>query len=218
MSATYTANETTPSAARRCRFRKVALAGMVCVAAGAWLCLVRPGRSTPPEVARSFLVLVDGRLRLKGQTNAFTGVMVERFGNGSCKSRSSVSNGLVHGLSEGWHPNGQRQVAEHFTNGVAHGLRTKWYEDGQLLSQTTIAGGKLNGVYRRWWPEGRLAEVLEMKDGEPDGLSRAFYPSGFLKAEARLRQGEIIESKFWPDGRQESGIQTARNSGRHAPQ
>lgn len=176
--------------------------GIVFLSVAVCFYLVRPPKSLPPELSRSSLVLVDGRLCLRGQTNTFSGVMVERFPNGSYRSRSTIHNGLLHGLSEGWHTNGHKQVAEHFTNGVAHGPRTKWDENGKLLSQTMIVAGNLDGVFRRWFPDGTLSEQIEMKNGQPHGLSQALYPSGFLKAEVRLRDGNVTESRFWEDGQQ----------------
>ena len=43
-----------------------------------------------------------------------------------------------------------------------------------------------------------------MNRGNPDGLSRAYYPSGFVKAEARLREGRVVERKYWNDGEQKA--------------
>src|SRR6266511_3157124 len=74
---------------------------------------------TPAAVARTNLALVAGRLCLSGQTNAFTGLMVEHGADGSLRSRSSVVNGLLHGLSQGWYTNGQLQVTEQFKEGVS---------------------------------------------------------------------------------------------------
>jgi antitoxin component YwqK of YwqJK toxin-antitoxin module len=154
----------------------------------------------PAEVLRSSLVLLDGRLCLRGQTNPFTGIMVEAGESGVLLSRSAVSNGLLEGLCEGFHTNGQRQVAEYFRAGVSDGLRTKWHPNGRKLSQATIVGGKLHGTFRRWFEDGALAEEIEMNQGNPHGLSRSFYPSGFLKAEARMQAGKMLDQKFWKDG------------------
>jgi antitoxin component YwqK of YwqJK toxin-antitoxin module len=188
--------------------RPLSWAGLVFLSVALCFYLVRPTKPVAPECSRSSMVLVDGRLRLGGQTNTFSGIMVERFPDGSYKSRSSIAVGLLHGLSEGWHTNGHKQVAEHFTNGIAHGLRTKWDENGKLLSQTMIVAGNLDGVFRRWFPNGTLSEQIEMKNGQPHGLSQAFYPSGFLKAEVRLRHGHVTESRFWDDGQQMPALQS----------
>lgn len=167
---------------------------------GAILLALRPGgRPAPAEVDRAELTLIDGRLHGKGESVPFTGFMIERYPDGLLQSRTSVSNGLLEGLSEGWYTNGQRQVLEHFQAGVSHGQRVKWYANGVKLSEANIVQGKIEGVFRRWHDNGVLAEEIPMKAGQPDGLSRAYYSNGRLKAEARLRAGQVLEQKFWED-------------------
>lgn len=160
----------------------------------------RPEPPAPPEVPRSSLLLKDGRLHRPAQSAPFTGTVVEYYSPGRLQSRSVVSNGLLHGLSEGWHTNGVRQVAEHFVNGVSEGLRVKWYPGGAKLSEAAIAGGKLNGTFRRWHENGRLAEQIELRDDQPHGESVAYYPSGCVKARVRLERGQPVATETFKDG------------------
>src|SRR4051794_27694543 len=60
-----------------------------------------PRHVKPIELARSDLVLRNGRLYPANGSNAFTGVMIEQFPGGLAKSRSAVHEGRMHGLSEG---------------------------------------------------------------------------------------------------------------------
>jgi antitoxin component YwqK of YwqJK toxin-antitoxin module len=154
------------------------------------------------EVLRKSLHLQDGRLYLEGVAAPFTGIMIERRENGSLQSRSQVLDGLLDGLSEGWHPNGQLQVQEHFRAGVSHGLRTKYYENGGKMSEANVAAGIIEGTFRRWHENGILAEEIQMKDGQADGLALSFYPSGFMKARVQLRNGTPFDQVFWSDGEQ----------------
>ncbi|MCI0535297.1 MAG: toxin-antitoxin system YwqK family antitoxin [Verrucomicrobiales bacterium] len=177
----------------------------------------RPVR--PVEVPRSDLALRDGRLYRTGGSNAFTGLMIEHAADGSLRSRSSVSNGLLHGISEGWHTNGQLQVTEHFKAGVSHGLRTKWHPNGVKLSEGTIVDGKFHGTFRRWYDTGSFAEQLEFPNGKPEGISFAYFATGFLKAKATLRNGVILEHQTWKDGevwgasvRRSAGLRPAAGS------
>lgn len=155
-----------------------------------------------PEVLRSELRLQEGKLVRLGASNAFSGFVIERYPAGLMMSRSSVSNGLLNGISQGWHTNGQTQVIEHFQNGVSHGIRTKWYEGGQKLSEVQVVQGKLSGTFRRWHETGALAEEVELQAGQPEGVSSSYFVSGFLKARAVLRNGKVVEQKFWNDGEQ----------------
>jgi antitoxin component YwqK of YwqJK toxin-antitoxin module len=154
----------------------------------------------PVAVSRTNLVLVAGRLCVSGQDGSFSGLMLEHSADGSLRSRSCVSNGLLHGISEGWYTNGQLQVTEHFREGVSHGRRTKWYADGTRLSEAVIADGRLHGPFRRWHANGALAEEIEMNDGEPDGRAKAYFPNGSLKSKTTLKSGIVIEQKLWKDG------------------
>lgn len=162
-------------------------------------------RSDLPEPSdqathRTNLVLHAGAWHLPGAPAPFTGLLLDTYEDATRKSLSAISNGLLHGLSLGWHTNGQQQVEEHFVAGTSHGLRTKWHPNGQKLSEVNIVEGKLHGTFRRWDEQGALTEEIEMKDGQPDGVSRAYYASGSLKAEARLEQGRVITSQQWKDG------------------
>jgi len=110
-----------------------------------------------------------------------------------------VSNGWSEGLSGGWHTNGQRRVAKYYRASASHGRRLKWNADRSKLSEAQIVDGKLEETFRRWQPNGTLAEDLEMQAGQSGGVSRACFPSGCLSAEARLRQGKVVEQRFWED-------------------
>jgi antitoxin component YwqK of YwqJK toxin-antitoxin module len=152
------------------------------------------------EVSRTNLVLVNGRLRLSGASNEFSGLMLEHYAEGSLRSRSAVTNGLLHGLSQGWFTNGQMQISENFKEGVSHGLRTKWYADGAKQSEASIVAGKIHGSFRRWHPNGALAEQAEFVMDQPEGPSVAYFPSGYLKARVVMKDGKPVEQTFWKDG------------------
>ncbi len=153
-----------------------------------------------PELHLTNLVQRGDRWLVAGTTNAFTGLLLDTYEDGSKKSRSAVSNGLLNGPSFGWHTNAQLQVEEHFVAGNSHGLRTKWHPNGRKLSEANVVEGRFQGVFRRWHDNGAIAEEMELKDGKPDGVSRAYYPSGFAKSRATLRGGRMVEQIFWNDG------------------
>ncbi len=132
------------------------------------------------------------------ETNAFTGLMIERYPGGALQSRSALREGRLHGVSEGWFTNGVLQVREYFTNGVSHGLRAKFYPDGQKLSEAPVVGGKIDGTFRRWHRGGVLAEEIAMRDNQPHGESHSFHPDGSPKARAVTENGKVIEQHFFP--------------------
>lgn len=154
----------------------------------------------PVEVARTNLVLESGRLRFAGTTNVFAGHMFEHYASGAQRSRTAVTNGLLHGLSQGWFTNGQLQVEENFREGVSHGTRTKWYSSGVKESEAVIVNGVLQGTYSRWHENGAPSEQVEMVGGRPEGLSLAWFPSRCLRARVLTKDGKVVERTFWKDG------------------
>ncbi len=194
--------------------RPKVLAAMVCVLVlGGSVALVIHRRTpvtpqaviAPPlELSRTNLVLEAGRLREPGSAALFTGTLVEHSPDGVLRSRSAVVDGLLHGLSEGWHTNALLQVTEHFRGGVSHGERIKYYPDGTRQSVGTVVDGKLEGTFRRWHPNGQLAETAELRAGVPHGPAQSFYPSGFLKTQATLQDGKVTATRSWNDGERQN--------------
>ena len=156
------------------------------------------------ETLRHDLVQNEGRWYLTGQTNLFTGVMVDYYPEGMLLARAQISNGLLNGVSETWFTNGQMQVRENFKEGMSDGVREKWFENGAMLSRAAIVAGKVTGTFQSWYENGQLNEQIEMKSGQPDGVAWAYYPSGFLKAETTVAAGQVINRKTWKDGEQKS--------------
>lgn len=180
-------------------FVTVLFAGILCLL----LFLRKP--AVLPEVLSTELTRRDGLLYHGQQTQPFTGFILEEYPSGGRKSRSAIRDGVLDGLSEGWHGNGRPQVREFFRTGVSHGRREKWFENGVKASESSIVEGKHHGAFRRWHENGALAEEVTMRQGEPEGLSLAFYPSGFLKARVTLRNGKVVEQKSWADGELKAG-------------
>lgn len=184
--------------------KHLAFGGLLAVAIGVgcfiWLPPKEVKAPLPEERSRSELEVREGRFYLAGDARPFTGLITDLYDGGELKSRSTVSNGLLEGLSEGWYTNGQRQVEEYFAGGVSHGRRTKWYPSGSKLSEAMIVNGQLDGIFQRWHENGQMSERVEMSEGRPNGLSLAYHPSGSLKARVRLEEGKVLEQQSWADG------------------
>jgi antitoxin component YwqK of YwqJK toxin-antitoxin module len=171
-----------------------------------------PSAPAGREATFDELVRREERLYRKNEDRPFTGLLVERYPNGSVKSRSVIVDGLLNGTSEGWYTNGQVEVREYFKAGISDGLRSKWHPNGSRLSETTIRDGQHDGTFRRWHENGQLAEEVEMKRGQPDGIMVAYYPSGFLKARTRMQNGQPVEQKFWSESESQPAPAAERNS------
>ena len=181
---------------------------VLAVAGYGWI-VTRPQPEDKPlkrEVMLANLNRLENRFVLGGTSNYFTGLAVEYYkSTGRLKSRTVISNGFLHGLSEGWYTNGQIQVMEYFTNGVSHGRRTKWYSNGATQSVANITAGKLEGEFLRWHTNGQLSQKVLLSNGVPHGVSEAWFPNGHPKARAVRDQGKVVEQEFFddPDAKQE---------------
>jgi len=177
---------------------------IVCVGVILWVALglKLTTRDHANETPLGELVQNGGRWCRKGDTNPFTGTMVDYYSGGGVRSRSEISEGLLNGVSEAWYTNGQTAVREHYKDGVADGLREKWHENGAKLSQANIVQGKVTGTFRSWHDNGQLSEQIEMKQGRADGVAWAYYSSGFLKAETTVHDGHVLDRKLWKDREQ----------------
>jgi len=152
-----------------------------------------------PVAQTSEVELKEGRLTGKATGEVFSGWLTESYGNGVLRSRSFVSNGVLEGLSEGWHTNGVLQVSEHFVGGRSEGAVTKWSTAGVRISEASTRAGILEGRFQRWHTNGVLAEEMEMLRGQPHGMARSWYPSGNPKAEVQLENGKVVAQRYWDD-------------------
>jgi len=182
----------------------IAAVAIVCLGAALFVFLRKPPakaiHAPAPEVLRHDLAQTDGRWYRSGESNLFTGWMVDYYPGGARLSRSQISNGLLNGVSETWYTNGQMQVRESFQDGISDGLREKWYENGFKQARATIVAGQIIGTFQSWHDNGQLSEQIEMKHGQPDGTAWAYYPSGFVKAETTVADGKVLARKSWEDG------------------
>lgn len=146
------------------------------------------------QVSRNQLVLQQGRLMKISQTNAFTGLMVEFYPDGTLQSRSAVSNGLLHGVSEGWHTNGVLAITEVFVSGTSHGTRTKWDAASNRIAETDIREGEIEGLHREWHTNGQPALEMSMVDGKAQGLARKWNPDASMAGQWVLSNGVVIQT------------------------
>lgn len=159
------------------------------------------------ELPMTALAKRDGKLFAEGSSAPYRGFMIDRYEDGALKSRSAVSNGQLHGVSEGYFTNGQVQVREEFVAGVQEGMRTTWHANGRKRSEGQVVAGLNEGVYRLWHEDGTLEAEAEFRQGKPHGRSVAWYPSGWLKAEAMMEMGNVKERHTYDDRqRREPGL------------
>lgn len=149
------------------------------------------------ERTRDQLELRDGTLFAKDSDERFTGILTEYFSGTNKRSSIEILDGKAHGLSRGWHENGQLEVEETFEQGVAHGQRTRWHANGQKKSEAMIMNGELNGRFTQFHPNGQRAAEVNMVAGKPHGESLAWNDAGDLAARVELSAGEIVQQEYF---------------------
>lgn len=180
-------------------------AAIIMLVIGAGFIVFRIFRSNSPDVVLQEFDLAEltnqnDRLYVIGQTNTFTGIMTEHYPGGSVKSKSEMADGQMHGKSEGFFQNGQKQIEEYFKLGVSDGIRTRWNTNGIKESEGRIVRGAFDGEYRTWHTNGQTAEQIFFEKGKPHGVAKSWYPSGFLKSRVEMELGETKQRETWNDG------------------
>ncbi|MCE9562808.1 MAG: hypothetical protein K8U57_12245 [Planctomycetes bacterium] len=78
------------------------------------------------------------------QGEPFTGVAKTRRPDGQLDGLSHLRDGIEHGVSVAWHPNGQIRCFSEMAGDVYDGWHYEWAEDGtELVAERYAAGRKL---------------------------------------------------------------------------
>ena len=180
----------------RSRWLTVALA-LAALGAMLWFAL-SPGVQ---RLDKSMLERRDGVWLVKETAQPFTGMMLEYQSENPKQLLSEIplKEGLAHGLTRAWHPDGQLEMEEPFVNGKSHGTRTRYHPNGKIRSIATIKQGVLHGPFKEYHDNGQLAVEMNLINGVGQGPSRAWYPSGKLKAVVQLKDGEKVEGDYFED-------------------
>ena len=110
----------------------------------------------------------EGIVYVKGETEAFTGIIKSYYDNGNLESEAN------------------------FKDGKKEGLFKKYYENGDLKSEANFKDGKGNGIGKIYYPNGNLESEISVKDDKFEGLFKLYYENGYLIAEHYYKDGEII--------------------------
>ncbi len=141
------------------------------------------------ELSLTNAVQKNGRFFASDGVVPFSGILVDYYPSGALRSRTSIQEGRIDGLSRGFYENGQLQIEERFRAGVSHGLRTKWRADGSKLSAGKIVNGVFDGKFVKWHPNGTISQEISMKEGQAHGVSKSWDEEGGLLSEVSMTQG-----------------------------
>lgn len=105
----------------------------------------------------------DAHLRLEGfrvvfEGRPFTGMIVERYPDGSLSRWALALNGRRYYKELQWYPDGLRQSELPFVAGVPHGAAKTWHRTGEPQSLKSYVDGMEHGEAWSWNPRGDLIE------------------------------------------------------------
>lgn len=96
-------------------------------------------------------------LRLEYRGEPFTGEVVERAGE-QLLSQEFYVDGVPHGPTREWWPDGRRRAEGEMRHGLPHGTHRRWYADGRPEAERDFdEAGRLVSV-RRWDEDGNPVE------------------------------------------------------------
>lgn len=120
--------------------------------------------------------------------------------NGNLSDELPMSNGVPHGTARWWRQDGKTLASEHsYKDGLLEGVSRGWHPNGVLASETWYRRGKKHGWEREWNSKGELVWELPYRDGKLHGVAR--YWKGVAELQAPLRKMPKSVS-FWMDGRE----------------
>ena len=88
-----------------------------------------------------------------------------------------------------YHPNGVKSYQVEVKEGVAQGTATEWYKNGQKMTETTLEKGQATGAIKGWYRSGKKEYEMPIKNGEIDGIGIEYYETGTKKSETPYVKG-----------------------------
>ena len=144
----------------------------------------------------------DSRLQGKLQDGVLDGpVRIQEAGRP--QAQLGYANGVLHGPSILYHPNGQVSAHLPYTDGRLHGVAQYFAAEGWLQRKAAYRQGLIHGEASSYYPDGSLAELEHYRDGVRDGLYQRFHDNGQLSHRSRYLNGKPMDEGqgFAQDGR-----------------
>ena len=103
-----------------------------------------------------------GRLYKIGEDKPFTGTVVgyarEGYRREQMKYAKEYKNGIRHGHTKYWYPNGKLESVEPYSNGKINGMFTQYYESGHIKARIHLVDGQRGGPKgEAFWAEDEIA-------------------------------------------------------------
>lgn len=124
--------------------------------------------------------------------STYTGVIAERYADGSPSLRKTVVNGKAEGLWLEWYPDGTLRYRAYWKNGLGNGKWEYFYPNGQLRSESFYIDDIGQGIYKYYYENGQIQTDAVYLNGKLDGIKLTYDATGIIIDRQKYDNGELI--------------------------
>jgi len=150
------------------------------------------------QIQESLKVASESEIDIK----TYTGIISERYVNGSPSLWKTVVDGKSNGLWMEWYPNGVLRYRAYWKNSLGNGKWEYFYPNGQLRSESFYIDDIAQGLYKSYYENGQLKSDVVYLNGKKDGIELTYDLNGLLLSRKRYENGkQLIDEPivFEPD-------------------
>jgi antitoxin component YwqK of YwqJK toxin-antitoxin module len=142
------------------------------------------------------------------------GLVLEKDEEGRIRAAYLTTDGLKHGESRLFYPDGKIKANLFYDRGILHGPSFFYSEAQVLLTETLYVQGKKEGKVHYFYLSGKLASLQRFREGIPYGLQEYWYENGIIKSSIPYEQGAIHGEVrlFWESGQLKRCVQYAKGA------
>ncbi|MFD1062085.1 hypothetical protein ACFQ1Q_02405 [Winogradskyella litorisediminis] len=150
------------------------------------------------QIQQSLKVASESEIDVK----TYSGIISERYANGSPSLWKTVINGKSNGLWLEWYPNGNVRYRAYWKNSKGHGKWEYFYPNGQLQSESFYINDIAQGLFKAYHKNGQLKTDAVFLNGKKHGIELTYDVTGLLISRKRFENGEqlIDEPTIFQEG------------------
>ena len=123
------------------------------------------------------------------EVKTYTGIISERYANGSPSLWKTMVNGKSEGLWLEWYPDGTLRYRAYWKNSLGNGKWEYFYPNGQLRSESFYIDDIAQGMLKAYHENGQLKTDGTYFNGKKDGIELTYDVNGILLSRKRFENG-----------------------------
>jgi len=111
--------------------------------------------------------------------------------DGSIFEESTYIDGKVHGIRSLFYEGNKKiKTTEKYVNGIMDGLFEEYHTNGQVAFTGLFVNDAMQGIWKKYNESGQLLEEVTFKDSEENGPFKEYHTNGQLAAEGGYLNGD----------------------------